>query len=106
LAIYPVFRQRLSSYRDSCSPDAHAKGATQTPHSISVPTVPSTSHAKIARHIAVTLLCNMLGHVQLLRPMQQSPSRRGVSINPLWALVWALILFIIFITVMAWSMSR
>jgi hypothetical protein len=38
--------------------------------------------------------------------MQPSPSRRGLPINPIWALVWALVVFIIFIIVMAWSMSR
>ena len=54
----------------------------------------------------VTLLCGMLGYVGLWRAMQQSPPRPGLRISPLWALVWALIVFVIFIAVMAWSMSR
>jgi hypothetical protein len=54
----------------------------------------------------VTLLWGMLGYVWLWRAMQQSPPSRGLRISSLWALVWALIVFVIFIAVMAWSMSR
>ena len=54
----------------------------------------------------VTLLWGMLGYVWLWRAMQQSAPSRGLRISSLWALVWALIVFVIFIAVMAWSMSR
>jgi hypothetical protein len=37
--------------------------------------------------------------------MQQSRAQGGARINPLWFLVWAIIIFVIFIVVMA-AMSR
>jgi hypothetical protein len=37
--------------------------------------------------------------------MQQSRAEGGVRINPLWFLVWAIIIFVIFIVVMA-AMGR
>jgi len=52
------------------------------------------------------VICDMPTHIWLQRAMQQSPTSRGVGISPIWALVWALIMFIIFVVAMAWSMSR
>lgn len=52
------------------------------------------------------LFCDMMVHVGLERAMQQSPARRVLGLSPIWALVWALVMFIFFMVVMAWSMSR
>jgi len=41
-----------------------------------------------------------------LAQMQQSTARRGVRVNPIWALAWAVIVFAIFIVVMLWATSR
>jgi len=38
--------------------------------------------------------------------MQQPRAQGGVRISPLWFLVWAIIIFVIFIVVMLAAMSR